>query len=128
VPEEALDWMRAASYDMESASDFLKVERWLYVLFTCQQAVEKLLKALVVAKSGQLAPRTHDLLRLAECCDISHSLTESHARLLQRLTAVYTDGRYRVTDFDAWNNETTARRYYSETKEVFCWLSSQMPS
>ena len=40
--------------------------RYLYVLFCCQQAVEKMLKAVIVKQTNEFPPRLHNLMRLAE--------------------------------------------------------------
>lgn len=49
--------------------------RYLYVVFCCQQAVEKALKAVIVRKTGALPPRVHNLLRLADS-SITRELAE----------------------------------------------------
>jgi HEPN domain-containing protein len=71
-PEEVAHWMGKAR------SDRLNVENnpaaaevpWDTVCFHCQQAAEKLLKAVLVMK-GESIPRTHDLLDLARRCGLS---------------------------------------------------------
>ncbi len=40
-----------------TARALLKSRRYLYVLFMCQQALEKLLKAHVTARTGEFPPR-----------------------------------------------------------------------
>jgi HEPN domain-containing protein len=63
----ARQWATKAANDLLSADNNLKAEEVPFdvVCFHCQQAVEKLLKAFLVA-SGHAAPRTHDLLLLLE--------------------------------------------------------------
>jgi HEPN domain-containing protein len=39
-------WLDIAQYDLETASAMFDSGRWLYVVFMCQQAVEKLVKGL----------------------------------------------------------------------------------
>lgn len=39
-------WLDIADYDLETAKSMLTSGRYLYVVFMCQQAIEKLLKAL----------------------------------------------------------------------------------
>ncbi len=64
---------------LKKASDDLKVAVRLFdagdmpmaiVCFHCQQAVEKALKALIVAQGG-VPPKTHDLLALCSQCTMS---------------------------------------------------------
>ena len=40
-------WAEQARYDLETAQAMMESGRYLYVLFCCQQAVEKMLKALI---------------------------------------------------------------------------------
>ena len=42
IPEQ---WAERANYDLDTARAMLKSERYIYVLFCCQQAVEKALKS-----------------------------------------------------------------------------------
>lgn len=50
-------WVELAEYDIETANILLERKRYLYVLFTCQQSVEKMLKALVVKISNEFPPK-----------------------------------------------------------------------
>lgn len=38
------EWAERAQYDLDTADAMFKAGRYLYVLFCCQQAVEKVLK------------------------------------------------------------------------------------
>lgn len=55
-----------ATYDLETAEYMLKSKRYVYVAFTCQQAIEKLVKALHVLYTGNEAPKSHNILYLFE--------------------------------------------------------------
>lgn len=85
-------WVDTSRYDLETARALLKSRRYLYVLFMCQQALEKLLKAHVVARTGELPPRIHNLPRLAEVAGLDFS-AEDRA-LLERLSVYYLQSRY----------------------------------
>ena len=50
------DWIEQSTYDLETARAMLTSGRYLYVLFCCQQAVEKTLKALIVHRTGEFPP------------------------------------------------------------------------
>ncbi|RKY35434.1 MAG: hypothetical protein DRP78_05455 [Candidatus Omnitrophota bacterium] len=56
------EWLKISLYDLETAEAMLKTKRYLYVAFMCQQALEKILKALYVQIEAKLPPRTHNLL------------------------------------------------------------------
>ncbi len=54
-------WKEQARYDLETAEAMFASQRYLYVVFCGQQAVEKYLKALIVKKTHEFPPRTHNL-------------------------------------------------------------------
>jgi HEPN domain-containing protein len=85
-------WVDQAQYDLETAKAMLSSGRHLYVLFCCQQAVEKALKAIIVRRTGELPPRVHNLLRLAEAAQVQPSADQS--RFLGELSAYYIQSRY----------------------------------
>jgi HEPN domain-containing protein len=71
VNPDAERWRELALYDLGTAEAMLAAGRYLYVLFCCQQAVEKDLKALIIERCGIFPPRTHDLAKLAQVAKIS---------------------------------------------------------
>lgn len=71
----------------------------MYVLFCCQQAVEKMLKSLVAAKTGEFRPRLHHLGRLAVAAGIE--VDDAMGDLLGELTA-YTSSRATLKRSKRW--------------------------
>ncbi len=59
--EKYIYWEEAAKYDLETAKAMLAAGRYLYVVFMCQQAIEKLVKGLHVLYTGNEAKRTHNI-------------------------------------------------------------------
>jgi HEPN domain-containing protein len=64
MDKDILYWISLSRYDINTAKAMLAGRRYLYVLFTCQQAIEKMLKALVVKNTGSFPPKIHDLVKL----------------------------------------------------------------
>lgn len=66
------EWVEISEYDLQTAEAMLHTQRYLYVAFMCQQAIEKILKALYIQKKNELPLRTHNLLYfidiLNHCC------------------------------------------------------------
>ena len=83
-------WVDASRYDLATAR--AKSRRYLYVLFMCQQAIEKMLKACATIKTGEFPPRIHNLARLAELAALD--MTEEERELLERLSLYYLQSRY----------------------------------
>jgi len=86
------EWIEIADYDLQTAAAMFKAKRYLYVIFMCQQAVEKALKGLFVQNKAQLPPRTHNLLYLAE--EMSLKLKKQELVLLSYLNQFYLESRY----------------------------------
>lgn len=117
-------WVDQARYDLETARAMLDASRYLYVLFCCQQAVEKALKAKIVGLTGELPPRTHTLLRLAERAEIELNIEQ--ARLYKELSAYYVQTRYpeEIRAMGSILNREIAEEYFRKTEETLQWLFS----
>ncbi|WP_054842188.1 HEPN domain-containing protein [Vulcanisaeta distributa] len=63
--EEAEQWLREATRELELARHLLEIGYLNYAAFHSHQAAEKALKALIIARLRLLPPKTH-LLELAE--------------------------------------------------------------
>lgn len=62
--DEVLEWLSQSQYDLDTAQAMLDSRRYMYAVFMCHLAVEKALKALVVKRTGDTPPRTHNLVQL----------------------------------------------------------------
>lgn len=117
------EWLEQARYDVETARAMLAAGRYLYVLFCCQQAVEKALKSVVAARTGEMPPRLHNLMTLAEKAQIQPN--EAQAEWLRRLTNYYIRSRYpeesRKLSTGATNDLATEA--LRETEALMQWLS-----
>jgi len=125
---KAEQWAEQAKYDLETARAMSKSGRYLYVLFCCQQAAEKMLKALVVRRKETFPPRTHNLARLAEEADLE--CEEETLGFLRQLTASYVQSRY-PEDIAAAGGEVTPRQAaetLARTEGLLEWLSSILKS
>ena len=63
MADASKQWADQARYGLDTARAMFDAGRYLYVLFCCQQAVEKMLKSLIVQRTRQLPPRVHQLMR-----------------------------------------------------------------
>jgi HEPN domain-containing protein len=50
-------WLDIAKYDLDTADAMYKSRRWLYVVFMCQQAIEKLVKGLYLLYIDDNTPK-----------------------------------------------------------------------
>lgn len=119
-------WINLSGYDIKTADAMYKSRRYLYVLFTCQQAIEKILKALVTKNTRQFPPKTHDLLRLAELSKID--IDETRKEFLGKLSFYYIETRYpeELAKISKDINRKTAFDYLNNTKALLRWLKLKL--
>ena len=66
------NWAATANYDLRTADAMYKAGRYLYVIFMCHLAIEKMLKAILVQKfSRDAPPKIHNLINLAQRTEIT---------------------------------------------------------
>ncbi|MBU1746033.1 MAG: HEPN domain-containing protein [Proteobacteria bacterium] len=53
-----------AARDIKTADHMFETKRYVYVLFMCHLATEKLIKALYEATTKEMPPKTHNLVLL----------------------------------------------------------------
>ncbi|MBI5873245.1 MAG: HEPN domain-containing protein [Candidatus Omnitrophica bacterium] len=87
-----LEWLEISAEDLQAAETMLAGGRYLYVIFMCQQAVEKMLKAVYVKNKKEVPPRTHNLLYLIDVLDID--VGGANRALLSELNQFYLESRY----------------------------------
>jgi HEPN domain-containing protein len=116
-------WRESAVEDLQVAEDLIKRQRTRHGLFFLHLAVEKLLKALVCRQTQDLAPRMHDLIRLAELAGIS--LDETQVDTLSEINAFNLEGRY-PDALTPLPSLFEAKGYLREAEEVFRWLMNQL--
>lgn len=124
MTEQEQKWVDQAKYDLETARAMLDSSRYIYVLFCCQQAIEKALKYLILRKTGDLPPRIHNLIRLAETAKIELNIEQ--ALLCKELSAYYVQTRYpeEIQEIGSVVTHKIAAGYFMKTEEILKWLFS----
>lgn len=122
MKQTTLNWLRSSEYDRQTAESLLRSRRYIYVIFMCHLAVEKLLKAIVAESSTVLPPRTHNLYRLLELGRIT--LPEVHEDIVAKLNAMSIVTRYPedIATLSAEVTRKVAQAYLTKTKELIQWL------
>lgn len=126
MSETEQGWVDQAKYDLDTARAMLSSGRYLYVLFCCQQAIEKALKAVIVRKTGELPPRVHNLSRLAEVAKIE--LNQKQVRFLGQLSAYYIQSRYpeEIKATGSTIGQELAQEVLGETELSVQWALSML--
>jgi HEPN domain-containing protein len=92
--EKYVHWEDIAQYDLITARAMLSSGRFLYVVFMCQQSIEKIIKGLFVLHKGEEAPR----------------ISERYPSYREKLSTTV--------------NQELAEEVLEKTEEVFAWLQS----
>ena len=85
-------WVDSSDEDFETMITLFENRRYSWSLFIGHLMVEKLLKALFVKKYKDYPPYIHNLLRLAEKCDLD--LNEEQRFFLATVTVFNINARY----------------------------------
>jgi len=124
-------WLDIAQYDLDTAEAMLNSRRWLYVVFMCQQAIEKLVKGLYVLYVNDSVPKSHNIRVIIEKYEIllPNKISDECYDLLDNLTIHYLNGRYAdyKQKLSERLNEQTATDLFNQSKEVFAWLLTLKP-
>ena len=93
VDKQVEYWKNGSDEDWESASRMIEsTQEYHWCLFVMHLSVEKALKALVVKKTGDLPPKIHNLIRLANLGGVA--LTEHQMVLLEQTNQFCLASRY----------------------------------
>ena len=124
-------WLDIAQYDLETAEAMFTSGRWLYVVFMCQQAIEKLCKGLYLLFIDDNIPKVHDINSLiTKFEDKLPSVIDDDKRLLfAKLSAFYLNNRYPQYKerLSVSLNMEEAQNILEQTKGAFTWLKTLKP-
>lgn len=120
-------WVAQAEHDWEMAQDLHGRGKWSDALVYAEQAAEKWVKALWIARHGKAAPRTHLVGRLLAVLGAPEDLVA----VGQRLGHGYFASRYPDVSvsppFTAFEG-TDADAALGGAEEVIAWVRSVWPS
>jgi HEPN domain-containing protein len=124
-------WLDIAQYDLETAEAMFTTGRWLYVVFMCQQAIEKLCKGLHLFFIDDDIPKTHDINSLLTKFDdkLPVAIDNNKRMLFAKLSAFYLNNRY--PEYKNRLSKSLGREetltILNDTKEAFTWLLTLKP-
>lgn len=119
-------WIELAESDWPVVDHLFASGDYNYALFIGHLYLEKLLKALVVSITRRHAPRTHNLLFLAECTGLT--VSEERRDVLVRITGYSIEARY-PAEYAALRKQYTreyCQREIEIIREVGEWLKSEL--
>ena len=119
IAKQVAFWRDGAQEDLSVAEELLERGRVRHGLFFLHLALEKILKAHVCHQTRDLAPRSHNLVRLAELAE--RHLPEQYVNILAEMNRFAIAGRYPDPPFPLPTPEE-ARTYADRAKEVLACL------
>ncbi len=131
-------WEEYAQYDLDTAEVMFDTGRYLYSVFMCQQAIEKIVKGTYVLYTGEEPVRTHNIaLVFNNLCDreefLEHISDEDfdlrkseYIPVFVRLLAFYISARYPIykEKLTSTLTKVEAQELMDKSKEVFEWVKS----
>jgi len=116
------NWIALSDYDLETARYMLASGRFLYVIFMCHLALEKMLKAHFTEVTQSIPPKTHDLIYLIRKSGLE--LPQAHLEFIGKINNASIPTRYPedLQRIIAQYPESVARDYFEKTEEVLKWL------
>lgn len=116
-------WKDGAAEDVIVARQLIESNRIRHDLFFAHLSVEILLKAHVCKTTGDIAPKTHNLVRLVEISKIE--LSQSQIEVFADLNTFQIEGRY-PDHLAPAPDSAEALKYLSQAEAVMKWLTRQL--
>ncbi len=120
--KDTANWIALTDYDIETARHMLETGRYLYVIFLCHLALEKMLKAHVAEVTQSVPIKSDDLIYFVKASGLV--LSKEHLDFIGKINTASIPTRY-PDDLQRTLKEypkSVAKDYLSQTKEILKWL------
>ncbi|HAO23308.1 MAG: hypothetical protein BWK80_22150 [Desulfobacteraceae bacterium IS3] len=116
-------WLNGAEEDWEVANQLILSDKIRHGLFFLHLTLEKIIKAHICRNTNDIAPKLHNLVRLAEVSGIYFDQTQTD--LLAEMNPFNIEGRYPEI-WGAVPSREEADILIERTGEFFRWLKNQL--
>ncbi|MCL2828156.1 MAG: HEPN domain-containing protein [Oscillospiraceae bacterium] len=125
--DKANYWLDLAKEDLDAAHVLLNSRKLLHFGFLCHLAVEKALKA-KIESVGAIAPKIHNLNKLAELGGLLDILAEEQTDLLDVLNPLQIEVRYPAykQQIERILSPDQCRLLMRQTEELVTWIEQQL--
>lgn len=119
-------WLTSAAHDLDAAETLFQNQKYDWCLFIGHLVIEKVLKAFYVRNTGEMPPKIHNLVKLAEKTVLS--LSDEQKQLLAKINDFNIEARYPNQKYEFYKLCTIefTEDYFTKIKEIYQWLLSQM--
>ncbi|MBF0479787.1 MAG: HEPN domain-containing protein [Candidatus Omnitrophica bacterium] len=116
------EWITQADYDYETAKYMAQGQRYIYAVFMCHLAIEKILKGMITRLIKEQPPRTHSLIQLANKAQINPP--ENIGKFLVFLDQASIPTRYpeNLHKLQAIYSEEKTLQIINNTQDVLEWI------
>ena len=124
--KEVENWRRSSHYDFEAAGGMLSTGHYVYVVFLCHLAIEKMLKAVIAQQIRKAPPKTHNLRLLLDKAQLRPP--NDMLTFISELTEASVATRYPL-DFQAASESYTqevAQNCLDRTRKVLEWIETSL--
>jgi HEPN domain-containing protein len=123
ISQQVVYWRNGAAEDWEVANQLVDGGKTRHGMFFAHLALEKLLKAHICKKTEKLAPKSHNLVRLAEIAEIQ--LKPQDLDTLAEMNEFNLEGRYPIT-FVPPPTKKESQAYMKKAERIFKWLTQKL--
>ena len=119
-------WLAQSDNDLPVAESMLETGHYTWGLFIGHLVLEKMFKAIYVKEHQKIAPRIHDLVKLAKSTSIK--LSDEQLIFLSEVSDFNMEGRYpdEKNQFALKCNKEFSTDYLRRIKEMRTWLKKQI--
>jgi HEPN domain-containing protein len=119
------EWILQSDYDFETAEAMFNTARYVYSVFMCHLCIEKILKSQYVKRYNKIAPKSHNLLWLAE--EIGIDFPDNLYKFIFRLNDASLPTRYpqELKDAIKLYSKDVTLEIINKTKELLQWIKQQ---
>ena len=119
-------WIETSDDDFNTMLILYRSKSYHWALFMGHIAIEKLLKACIVKQTGNHAPFTHNLYRLAELSGLE--IIEEHADWLFKITTFNINARYDdyKKEFYALCTANFTKEWIEKIKNLQQWIKQML--
>lgn len=120
--KDTVNFLFSSEYDFTTAQHMFETGRYVYVIFMCHIAIEKVLKAIVAETTDRVPPKSHNLVYLIKLANliIPQDLFDFIAKINNAsvVTRYPEDFKLLLEHYP----EEVVKEYLDYTEKVLTWL------
>ncbi len=126
MEKQTKEWLRQSDYDMDTADYMYGGGRYIYAVFMCHLAIEKVLKGFFYERRREIPPKTHNLIYLLNKIEIKPS--DKPGKFIVKLSEASIPIRY-PDDLSKLQKTYTKKIVHDilvEGKEFIQWIKQKL--